>query len=57
MNFIFFTIFTISFNFTWVTFPVRGNTVSVDQVLEAAGEAVGAVEGRRLLVRLDAVQE
>lgn len=44
-------------NFTRVALAVGGDTVGIDEVLEAAREAVGAVEGRRLLLRLYAVQE
>lgn len=31
---------------TWVHFTVAGNTIGIDQVLEADSKLVGAVEGR-----------
>lgn len=40
-----------------VGLAVRGHTVGVNEVLEAPGEPVRAVERRRVLVRVDDVQE
>lgn len=41
----------------WVSFLIRCNSVSVNQVLEAASELVGAIECRWSFNRFDDVQE